>query len=143
MAPYVDDAPSGFGLDWPAFIAAAELHSAMTGDGACIAATATARGQLIVAGFVFPLWFGVGASIRRIARRDWRATAKGRFSSGLPRLCSVPAPLAVLALVISAIGLLFAQVGMALQAAGIGCWLLYRSALAAERLRVWPFHQLD
>ena len=128
------------GLDLPAYAAATLLHSAMTWQASCVDAITTPRGHILSAAFVFHVWFLVGLSARRFAQRRWHRRVEGRIKRALIALGLIPAPLEVLALIFGVVGLFVSDIGLSLRSAGIAFWTLYISALAAERLRVWPFH---
>jgi hypothetical protein len=127
------------GLDLPAYAAATLLHSAMTWQASCIDAITTPRGHILSAAFVFPVWFLVGLSMRRVAQRRWHLRVEGRTKRALIALGLIPLPLGVLALIFSVVGLFVSDVGLSVRLAGIAFWMLYPAALAAERLRIWPF----
>jgi hypothetical protein len=126
------------GLDLPAYIAASLFHFIMTWQESCVDAMTTPRGQILCAPFVFSLWWLVGLSIRRFSQRRWRKRTEGRLPRVLLELCLVPAPFALMGILLSVVGAFVSGMGVAFQLAGISVWALYISLLAAERLRVWP-----
>lgn len=127
------------GIDLPAYAAATLLHSAVTGRASCLEAITTPRGHILSAAFVLPVWFLVGLGMRRVAQRRWHRRVEGRTKRALIALGLIPLPLGVLALMFSVLGLFVADVGLSFRLAGIAFWTLYPAALAAERLRIWPF----
>jgi hypothetical protein len=127
------------GLDLPAYAWATLVHSAINWRNACEETFTTPRGQIIVAVFVLPLWFLVGLSIRRLAQRRWRRRTTGRISRILVTLGLIGLPFGLLGLLFSVVSMFVSGDGQALGMAGMACWMLYLAALAAERLRVWPF----
>lgn len=54
----------------------------------------------------------------------------------------LPLPVGALFLLLGASGLFVSDWAVAVRAAGIAMWFIYLPALAAERLRVWPFDRL-
>jgi hypothetical protein len=131
------------GLDFPAYDAAMLFHSVVTWNESCVDTLMTPRGQIVVVPFVFLLWLLVGLSIRRFAQRRWRRQAGGRLSRVLLSCGLVPAPFALFGLLLGAVGLGASGVGVGIRLAAMSVWFLYLSLLAAERLRVWPFGELE
>ena len=127
------------GLDLPAYAAATLLHSAMTWQASCVDAITIPRGHILSAAFVLPFWFLVGLSMRRFAQRCWHPRAEGRIKRALIALGLIPLPFGVLALICSLVVFFVSDVGLSVRLAGIAFWMLYPAALAAERLRIWPF----
>ena len=136
---YLSAQSAALGLDLPAYAAATLLHSAMTWQISCLDAIMTPRGHILSAAFVLPLWFLVGLSIRRFAQRRWHRRVEGRIKRTLIVFGLIPLPLGLLALIFSVVGLFFSDIGLSVRLAGIAFWAVYVSALAAERLRFWPF----
>ena len=130
------------GLDFPAYAAVTLLHSAMTGGASCVDALMTPRGHILSTAFVLPLWYFVGLGIRRFGQRRWRNRAEGRARWALIALWLLPLPVGVLLLLVSVVSLFVSDLGFSVRAAGSAFRFLYPSALAAERLRVWPFNRL-
>jgi hypothetical protein len=131
------------GIDFPAYLAATLLHSAITWRASCVDALITPRGHIISAAFVFALWLLVGLSLRRFAERRWHRPVKGRTTRAVVALGLTLLPVGLLSLLFSVVGLFASDIGTSLSLAGIAFWCLYASALAAERLRIWPFANLD
>jgi hypothetical protein len=136
---YASGQSAVLGLDLPAYAAATLLRSAMTWQASCIDAITTPRGHILSTAFVLPFWFLVGLSMRRLAQRRWHPRVEGRIKRALIALGLIPLPFGVLALMFSVLGLFVSDVGLSVRLAGIAFWMLYAAALAAERLRIWPF----
>lgn len=130
---------AAFGLDLPAYLTATMLHSAVTGEITCVDAMTMPKGQILTALFVFPLWFLVGLSFRRLGQRRWRPEVVGRFRRSVARLGLVPLPFGCLAILFSILGAFGQEPSGAARLAGIAFWIFYLALLAAERLRLWPF----
>jgi hypothetical protein len=131
------------GLDLPAYAAATLLHSVITWQTSCVDALTTPRGHILSSAFVLPLWFLVGLSIRRFAQRRWHRRVEGRIMRALVALGLIPLPFGLLGLLFSVVGLFVSDIGLSLRLAGIAFWTLYLAALAAERLRIWPFDRME
>lgn len=131
------------GLDLPAYVAATLLHSVMSWRATCVDALTTPRGHILSSAFVFALWFFVGLSLRRFAQRRWHRRMEGRIRRAVVALGLIPLPLGLPVLLFSVVGLFASDIGLSLRLGGIAFWALYASALAAERLRVWPFDRVD
>ncbi|HEY3440905.1 MAG TPA: hypothetical protein VGK29_09145 [Paludibaculum sp.] len=132
---------SVLGLDFPAYIGAILVHSLINGHVACVDAFSTPRGQIIVAVMVAPLWFLVGLSFSRLAQHRWRRQAEGPLARALLSLGLLPLLLGLLSLLATAVSLFMSDIGQSLRLAGIAFWMFYSAALAAERLRRWPFER--
>jgi hypothetical protein len=131
------------GIDLPAYAAASLLYSAINRQSICPETLTTPRGQVIVALCVFPVWFLVATSIRRLAQHRWRRRIAGRaprivISIGLTML-----PLGLLGFLLSVINAFLSEIGQALRMAGLVFWMLYLTLLTVERLRMWPFRFLE
>ena len=74
---YASGQSAVLGLDFPAYAAATMLHSAITWHLSCVDALTTPRGNFISTAFVFPLWFFLGLSIRRLANGRWHQPVQG------------------------------------------------------------------
>lgn len=127
------------GLDLPAYAAGTLLHSVMTWQTSCVDALTTPRGHIVSATFVLPLWFCVGLSIRRFAQRRWHRRVEGRIRRLFVAVGLIPLPFGLLLVLASVLGLFASGIGESVRLAGIAFWTLYVAALAAERLRIWPF----
>src|SRR5262249_55290650 len=128
-----------FGLDTPAYMGSGLLHAVITRG--CFSLT-TPRGQIITALFVPPVWFLVGLSIRRMVQRRWRKRLHGRALRFLVWLGITPLPFGFLALLFGLLAV-FYDIGQAVQLVSVACWTFYLYLLAAERLRLSPFRQID
>ncbi len=139
---YTSDQFAAQGLDFPTYMGAILLQSAMNGWTDCVASLTTPRGQILTAAFVPPVWFVVGLSIRRLAQRRWRRKTTGMITPALVSLGLIPLPFGLLGLLLS-FGLLYSDVWHSVRVVGLAFWTLYLATLAAERLRVRPFDQID
>jgi len=140
---YASGQSAVLGLDLPAYAVATVLHSVMTRQTSCVDALTTPRGHILSAAFVLPLWFFVGLSIRRLAQRRWHHRAEGRIRRASIALGLIPLPFGLLGLLFSLVGLFVSDIGQSIRLAGIAFWTLYVAALAAERLRIWPFDGME
>ncbi len=131
---------AALGLDFPAYLAASLLHRAIVQQASCVEAVMTPRGHILVTALALPVWFWVGLSLQRLARRRWPSRVQER---AIVPIGSIPLPLAVLGLISSYSAFLLLEWGLALQLAGMAGWGLFMATLAAEKLRVWPFTQSD
>ena len=61
---------------------------------------------------------------------------------GQPLLWLLTLPFGILFLLFSVTSLFLSDLGLSIRTAGFALWFLYPSALAAERIRVWPFNRL-
>lgn len=127
------------GLDFPAYVAAIVLQSAVNQCETCVDAVTTPRGQILTIGFVFPLWFVVGLTVRRLCQRRWRSAATGRLSRIMIFLGVVPFPIGMFALLFACLGLFVSDKSISFRLAGFAFWMFYISILSAERLRLWRF----
>lgn len=131
-----------FGVELPALILASVLHSAVTGESCSLEPMSTPRGQLITGPFVPLVWLGIGASLRRLARKRWhRRSRSGR--AALSFLGFSLAFLGSVAMLGAVVGLLVSGPGLALRLAGLAFWACFPAALLAERLRARPFNTID
>lgn len=131
------------GVDVPAYSAGMLLYASISGQGTCVDALTTPRWQTLTGLCVFPLWYLVGLSARRIALRRWRRRVSGRIPRAILSLGWVPFVLGSLALLMSLVGAFFSGAGLSVRMAGIAFWMLYWARLAAEGLRVWPFEWIE
>lgn len=127
------------GLDFPAYIAATVAQSAASQQITCVDAVSTPRGQVLTLGFVFPLWFLVGLTVRRLCQRRWRRGTTARFSRTLIFVGLVPFPIGVATLLFACLGFFVSDKSISLRLAGFAFWMFYTSILSAERLRLWRF----
>ena len=129
-------------INFPAYLGAMLLHYAVNRSETCIDSLMPPRGQILTAGFVPPLWFIVGLTMRRFGQRRWRRVAIGRFTKAVISLGLLPLPLGILFLLFGFLGLLFEH-SLFGQALGFAFWMLFIPTLSAERLRLWPFNSLQ
>ena len=131
------------GLNFPAYIGAILLHSAVNFSTTCVDALTTPRGHIVTTVFVPPLWFMVGLSIGRIAGRRWHPALTGRFARAFAWLGLLLLPWGILFLVFGFLGLFVSETSGTGRAFGLAFWMVYTSALSAERLGLWPFRSLS
>jgi hypothetical protein len=72
----------------------------------CIDAATTPRGQILTIAFVFPIWFMVGLSIRRLANQHWHRPVTLGVAQAFAWLGLVRLPIGVFALLYAVLGLL-------------------------------------
>ena len=139
---YTSSQSAVLGLDLPIYAVGSMLHSAMTGGFSCVDALTPPRGRILGTALALPVWFFVGLGVRRLARHQWRNKVEGRIKRALIGLGLIPLPFGVLFLLLSVASLFVSDLGLSVRAAGFAIWFLYTSALAAERLRIWPLNRL-
>lgn len=130
-------------IDLPAYVLASLTHSLGAGELSCVDALGTPRGQIIALAFVPLVWYLIGKSVRRLAKLQLRPETQGLW-----RLALVACAIAL-----GLFGAVLLGVGVAQGFAGYGWnpirmiasafWAFYAYALAAERLRVWPFKGIE
>lgn len=130
------------GLDFPVYAAATVLHGIISAQPSCVDALTTPRGHLITTSLALPVWLLIGFSIRRMVQQRWRHLATTSWLRCLLALAILPAAFCLFLLALSLIALAVSGTGDAIRLLGLGAWFTYAGALAAERLRVWPFHKL-
>jgi cytochrome c553 len=130
------------GLNFPAYIGVTTLQSAVSSYPTCVETATTPRGQFLTLAFVFPLWFTVGSSLRRLARRSWRRPATTRWWRAVLFFGVILIPLGVMSFAPGVVGLLVSEVSIWARLFGLAFWSLYIGMLSAERLRLWPFRSI-
>lgn len=130
------------GLDLPVYLVATILHSALTAQPSCVDALTTPRGHVVTATLAFPIWFLAGLGLRRFGLEAWRSPARSASLRGALYLVLPVGALGCLLLVFGAATQLAEDAGFSVRLLGLGFWFAWAGALAAERLRVWPFDKL-
>lgn len=131
------------GIDFPAYVLTALVFSVASGQAACVDSAMSPRGQVVTAPIVFVVWLLAGGTTRRLALRRWRAPAARRLVRGLLNLAWIPAAFGIFCAVAAIPASIFSGFDHGIQALGLAAWLLFPALLAAERLRSWPFHQIN
>lgn len=139
---YAAGQSAALGLNFPAYLAATLLHSAVNGRTTCVDALTTPRGQIVTAVFVPPLWFMAGLSVRRLAQRRWHPASAARVPRAFISLGIALMPLGILTLLAGFLGLFVSEASLSIRLDGCAFWMFYISVLSAERLRRWPFRSI-
>jgi hypothetical protein len=128
------------GLELPVYFLGGLLYEVMTWGQTCPEMLIVPRGQVILATLVSPVWFLVGLSIRRLGQHRWRPRAQRPWTRAMLIFTLLPTLFGIPAVLIGTLGLVISNESARLLFAGF--WMLYAAALAAERLRIWPFAKL-
>jgi hypothetical protein len=140
--PYSVGHSADLGLNLPAYLALSLLYFHANLEFVDIDAVTIPRGQRMIATLVPLVWFFLGCSVRRVARRRWRRADHGRWQRASLWVALLPALYGLLAIPMGAGGLFLGRWG-SFQVICFGLWATYAAALAAERLRVWPFAKIE
>ncbi len=130
-------------IDLPSYLAAMSFHSFVAKEFRCVDVLTTPRGQIITIPFIPIAWFLIGLSARRLATRRWRPEAKRRLPRAIAICGFLFLPMGVLLLMHGVTQAVALNGWGALRMFAAASWVFYLYVLAAERLRVWPFKDIE